>query len=450
LGALPAQHHPEGVNAQRSARVEDYMKPILSLIVALQLAAFAAPAQEHDHLAMLKAYLAAHSSHGPVIPQPETVNPAVAKTFNMVAKSFEFDITPATFVVNQGDIVTINFSVPSNDQATAHGLLMETYVEDPIQVNRGKSKSITFTATTVGQFQFVCSVTDCGTGHSSMAGLFFVNAVAANPPSISSVVPNSGSTSGGTGVVVNGAGFNSATVKFGGVATQVFNSTGTTLSTVTPPHAAGAVDVVVTNGDGQSGTLAGGFTYVVPQPTVASIAPATGPTSGFTPITIHGTNFQSGATVKIGGVAAINVTVVDATTITALSPLGPTNEQVTLKQDVVVTNPSDASATLAAAFQYTRPALGVALVTPTSAPPAGGTKISISGTGFTTALTSSITIGGVAATNVQVVDAVTMTATVPPHAVGAADVVVNVGGTIVTVKGFVYVNAPPKHRSAKH
>ena len=66
------------------------MKAIVSLVVSLQLAAFSASAQEHDHLAMLKAYLAAHSSHGPVIPQPETVNPTAAKTFNMVARSFVF------------------------------------------------------------------------------------------------------------------------------------------------------------------------------------------------------------------------------------------------------------------------------------------------------------------------------------------------------------------------
>src|SRR5207237_2053029 len=154
----------------------------------------------------------------------------------------------------------------------------------------------------------------------------------------------------------------------------------------------------------------------------------------------------------IGGLPAMNVTVVDPTTITALTPLGPANEQVSVKKDVVVTNPNNApAAVLASAFQYARPALSITLVTPSSALPAGGTKIGISGTGFTTALASSITIGGVAATNVQVVDAVTMTATVPPHALGQADVVVNVGGTAVTARGaFAYLIAPPRKRSAKH
>src|SRR5436190_9119496 len=405
------------------------MKAIVSLVVSLQLAAFSASAQEHDHLAMLKAYLAAHSSHGPVIPQPETVNPTAAKTFNMVARSFQFDITPVSFVVNQGDVVTINFSVPSNDQAKAHGLLMETYVENPIQVNKGQSRTIIFTATTPGTFQFVCSVSDCGTGHSDMAGLFMVNAVVAAAPAITSVNPNSGSTAGGTNVTITGTNFQSnATVKFGGVAaTNVNVTSSTTITATTPAHAAGAVDVLVTNADAQSGTLTAGFTYNVPAPTITSITPATGPTSGNTVVTISGTNFQSGATVKIGGVAATNVNVVDATTITAMTPFGPATEQVATKKDVAVTMTSGA-AMLTAAFLYTRPALSVTLVTPSSAPPAGGTKVSITGTGFTSALASSITIGGVAATNLQVVDAVTMTATVPAHACGSVGGVVSCGG----------------------
>src|SRR5205085_2518022 len=81
-----------------------------------------------------------------------------------------------------------------------------------------------------------------------------------------------------------------------------------------------------------------------PAPTVVSINPSTGPTSGNTLVTIHGTNFQSGASVTIGGLPAMNVTVVDPTTIIALTPLGPANEQVSVKKDVVVTNPNNAPA----------------------------------------------------------------------------------------------------------
>ena len=49
----------------------------------------------------------------------------------------------------------------------------------------------------------------------------------------------------------------------GGVpATSVNVSGGTTITAVTPAHAAGAVDVTVTNTNGLGSTLTGGFTYV--------------------------------------------------------------------------------------------------------------------------------------------------------------------------------------------
>jgi hypothetical protein len=432
------------------------MKAFVSLFVSLQLAAFAAPAQEHephDHEAMVRAYVQAHSSHGPVIPQPESVDPAAAKTFNITARSFEFDITPSAFVVNQGDVVTLNVSVPANDASSkGHGLIMDTYVETLFTVNRGQTRSITFTATTVGTFQFACSVTDCGTGHFDMAGIFMVQPAVAAAPTVASIDRASGTTAGGTSVTISGTGFkDGATVKFGGVAaTSVSVASSTSITATTPPHAAGQVDVVVTNPDAQSGTLTGAFTFAVPQPLVQSIAPESGPTSGFTLITIHGTNFEAGATVKIGGVAATKVTVVDATTITAVTPFGPASEQVAVKQDVVVTNPTGTTGSLAGIFQYTRPPLAVTLVTPSSAPPAGGTKVSLTGAGFTTALASSITVGGAAATNLQVVDAVTIIATVPAHAAGPVDIVLNIGGTAVTVKGaFAYISAPPRRRATK-
>jgi hypothetical protein len=64
-------------------------------------------------------------------------------------------------------------------------------------------------------------------------------------------------------VTVTGTGFVSgATVKLGGTtATNVTVNSSSTITATTPAHAAGTVDVVVTNSDGQSGTLSGGYTY---------------------------------------------------------------------------------------------------------------------------------------------------------------------------------------------
>ena len=66
-------------------------------------------------------------------------------------------------------------------------------------------------------------------------------------------------------MTLTGTGFvTGAAVTLGGAAatsTSVVNDT--TITATTAAHAAGAVDVVVTNPDTQQGTLAGGFTYVV-------------------------------------------------------------------------------------------------------------------------------------------------------------------------------------------
>ena len=63
------------------------------------------------------------------------------------------------------------------------------------------------------------------------------------------------------------------------------------------------------------------FTYLAP-PTVSSVSPNSGSTSGGTAVTITGTNFAAGATVTFGGAAATNVVVVNSTTITATTPAG--------------------------------------------------------------------------------------------------------------------------------
>src|SRR5206468_10617230 len=111
-----------------------------------------------------------------------------------------------------------------------------------------------------------------------------------------------------------------ATVTIGGVlAASVTLVNATTINATTGAHAEGPADVVVTNPNTLTGTLASGFNYLVlpPAPTISSILPLTGTSLGGTPVTINGTGFTNGATVSIGGVAAANAAVVNATRITA-------------------------------------------------------------------------------------------------------------------------------------
>jgi hypothetical protein len=90
-----------------------------------------------------------------------------------------------------------------------------------------------------------------------------------------------------------------------------------------------------------------GFTYnavLAPPPVLLSVSPNAGPIAGGTNITIAGNNFQNGATVRIGGVAATNVNVVSSTSITAMTPPTSTAGPVS----IVVTNPDTQSGTLPA------------------------------------------------------------------------------------------------------
>jgi IPT/TIG domain len=83
-------------------------------------------------------------------------------------------------------------------------------------------------------------------------------------PTLSGITATSGAASGNVGVTLTGTNFTGTTgVTFGGAAaTSVNVVNSTTVTAVTPAHAVGAVDVVLTT-PGGSATLSGGYTYLV-------------------------------------------------------------------------------------------------------------------------------------------------------------------------------------------
>jgi len=110
---------------------------------------------------------------------------------------------------------------------------------------------------------------------------------------------------------------------------------------------------------------------------VAGVSPVAGPVTGGTLITVTGTGFVPGATVTLGGRPAREVTVVDAHTITALTPRG---REGTV--DLTVTNPDATTATLTGAFTYLAEPR-IKRVTPQEGPAEGGTAVTITGSGYT-------------------------------------------------------------------
>ena len=98
------------------------------------------------------------------------------------------------------------------------------------------------------------------------------------PITVSGISPNIGSTAGSSVVTISGTGFQSgATATIGGTAIRVSQVTALSIVGTAAAHAAGTVDVVVMNPGGQSGTLAGGFTYAVLPYAITSSAGTIGP-----------------------------------------------------------------------------------------------------------------------------------------------------------------------------
>jgi hypothetical protein len=278
--------------------------------------------------------------------------------------------------------------------------------------------------------------TSAGTSATSSADRFTYLAV----PTVTKVAPATGPTAGGTSVTITGTAFAApAAVSFANVpATNVVVVNGTTVTATAPARSAGTVDVTVRTPGGTSATSAADrYTYAV-RPTVTAVSPNAGKVAGGTAVTITGTGFAAGATVFFGGTKAGNVTVVDATTITANSPAGSAGTV-----DVTVTTAGGTSATSASDL-YTYEALPtVTAVAPAAGPTAGGTTVTITGTGFVAG--ASVSFANLSATNVVVVNATTITATSPAHGAGTVNVTVTTpGGTSGTSSAarFTYLVAP--------
>lgn len=172
-------------------------------------------------------------------------------------------------------------------------------------------------------------------------------------------------------------------------------------------------------------------------PTVSSVAPVSVATTGGTVITVTGTGFLADATVTVGGANCTNVTVVSATEATCTAPAGAAGSK-----DVVLTNANGASATKASAVTYIEFPT-IASVAPAQGPIAGGTTITLTGTGFLAGAT--VTVGGVACTSVTVTSATEITCVTPAGSAGSSDVVVTNSdqGTSTKAGGFKYVSPTP-------
>ncbi len=262
------------------------------------------------------------------------------------------------------------------------------------------------------------------------------------PPTLTAVAPASGPTAGATSITLTGTEFGAGTtVTVGGVAaTSVTVVSSTSLTVVTPAGVAGVADVVVTKADGQTATLAAGYTYTQSAPpTVTAISPTSGTHGGGTPVTLTGTGFVAGATVRFGSTLATGVSVVSATSITAIAPAGTVNALV----NVSVTNADSQAGALAAGYRFIDTGtVTVTSITPTAGPLEGGTMVTIVGTNFNPGAT--VKFGDAVATPSSVTTNTITVLTPAKAAAGKATVTVtNTDAKVGTLKdAFTYQKAP--------
>jgi hypothetical protein len=253
------------------------------------------------------------------------------------------------------------------------------------------------------------------------------------PPEVISIEPKSGPTAGGTPVIIKGSGFRKGDkLKIGSEIVPVEVHSSEEITAKTAATAAGSDEVVVT--DIAGGPSSGGPSYVyVPAPQVKSIAPEAGPTAGGTAVTIEGSGFVAGARVRIGS-EATSVEVKSETELIAKTAATAAGSDEVVVSDVGGTSSKGPS------YSYVPPP-EVTSVEPTEGPSAGGTTVTIKGSGFMAGAKVEI---GSEATAVEVKSGTEITASTAAGAAGSDEVLVSdARGTSTGGPSYRYVATAP-------
>ena len=328
------------------------------------------------------------------------------------------------------------------------------------------STRISCTADLLGAASGQWNVTVVNPDLQSGTGINLFTVQAALPPSITSIMPNSGNR-GWNVSITNLAGANfqqGATVQLRRGATTI---TATNVTVLSPSQitctfdltgaATGMWDVRVINPDAQAGTGTGLFTVYSPAPAISGITPYSGIRGWPVQISaLSGSDFQPGATVQLRRsgsttITATNVTVVSGSLITCTFDLGevPTWNGDTRLWDVRVTNTDTQFATASSIFTVTNYRPTATLITPNTAQRTTTFDAVITGTGFQPGVTS-VQLRGpttISATNITVVspEQITCRFTIPITAgIGSYYIrVTNPGGRYLDSGNLFTVTAAP-------
>lgn len=166
---------------------------------------------------------------------------------------------------------------------------------------------------------------------------------------------------------------------------------------------------------------------------VDSITPSTGPYAGGTTIYISGSGLEYLTEVRIGGELCTGLSVTGDSQASCATPAGDVGAAT-----VVLTNTIEKEAT--AEFTYENVPV-VDAITPSVGGVAGGTVISITGTGFQQG--ADVELAGTPCIGITVVDDTEITCTTPPHSAGfVVATVTNPDGKFTTSRLFAYRITP--------
>ena len=261
------------------------------------------------------------------------------------------------------------------------------------------------------------------------------------PPVLTTVSPAVGSVLGGLKIGLFGDDFHEeCTVRFGVNAAQVRFLTRKQLEVVVPASpTSGAVTVAITNPDGVTAALDDAFTYEArPAPSITSVSPAFGPSTGGTKLVIEGHNFTKESVIYIGREYPKDLVVKSATEIHVITAPRKAAGVV----DVEVSGPDVPRVALKNGFRYDAiPAPTITSVSPNRGGIGGGTEITV--TGQNLLKETVILVDGKLAKYVKLIDKTTLEGKTPPgEANKMVDVIVRNPDGKETVQKRAYLYDP--------
>ena len=275
--------------------------------------------------------------------------------------------------------------------------------------------------------------TDGGTSPTSVDDLYTYGA-----PVVGSISPNTGPADTATPVTITGNYFSPGdTVDFGATpATNVVVWGSTVVTADAPATLTGGADVIVSNAVGSSPTVVADQ-FAAGPPTVTALSPAAGPAGGGGIVTVTGDGFVADTTVAFGGVPADGVTITSPTSLEAGVPVGGPGSV-----DVTATNTQGTSA-ISTADLYAYGVPVVSSVTPDTATVAGGTAVTIAGSGFVPGVV--VSFGSVPGTDVSLnATGTSLQVTSPAGTAGSVDLTVTspAGTSVASIYDLFAYGAP--------